>query len=1184
MAGNSRSSSPNSQLLIQQNEIQNNPEQQSSDSSTMADFTTNTPLPTSTSNLNSVSNTKETVEGYNTFPGPRSSTLRPTTLRKQRSRRPSFQSDQVTPDMRPVLHLFDVFSQKIYIEGYLCKQEINSSNNDWIEYYVELCGPFLSFWKTVNDPDSEITRVSQTPSVINISNSSIDLSQDNCMNQRMHVFFLDSGQGEKSYLQTSDDKTLNLWVNAIRLSCFEGSRLQEVYTATLIRRPGLKDFGNGTVLMKGKLEGYLQVQFSGNLESKKYWVVVADHRAEEKKKKDLAFTRGQALFYETKRSKKPFMTVANVLQTYAIYPESPSLIEKTVTFRVEGTLFLTKPTENKPGDFAILTTDSLNEMTKWLFGFFDSFKLYGRPKELLYDFKDPISPFFAVPTGRNNTKLFLDLNEIEHVEVRESLADVKAAFAEILRQSYNLQSPDNSQQLLTSVNQQKNLSIQILPQIVTDGLSDDYVRQRAISGESTTSSTSSISPTTLRPVSQSSRPNSMTGGSQKGSIPTSPISPHSPLAPNIMSSQEQSKKRSKKPAKQLASSDESEDQQEDNNSPIESENSDDENDDPTLLKNTQENAKILEKIKTDEQINFGSSLGTFEDTDLMSEIMTAVAVREDEPVTGDASTKPKRRVSFKNQPAKQKGKNKQRLAPLPSDSEDSYESEGESSMTKSDENNSDEDSSEDSSLKNKNVIAKPGHKGNNKKTKTRIVPQPSDSSDDNEELNDDDKKFGAQPQPRPYRQSPPYGSVLKQPRVNIIPQVQQHLYPQGSFENDVNDNIPLGRNPVRNRNILTSENVADEFRKGDNQQDDYQFEMSTVGLDIDFSAINFDIATNEPANNTIEIVNKSKKGKKTGKVFKPTKQKDKPKNATRQNRSSDISSDESETKSTTSEEEPLAALVEEGVGFNANFGRQNITPRSISPNYLPNQRWGGPPIPGDYVENFGYPPIDNRRSVMTPLIRGGEYYDEDYVGGRPRSMINPGPMMAGRRRVSSGQIDYTRESLYLDDSYDDRGQFQTPSHFRPISLIDSRPPSQQLSAREQEFLARETGAPLINLQERQKDPQTGLVGAITARENQRRAKAMMVEREREFLYNRQSYTGLPVGVDPRSSRFLGSQQYLEPIPGQRGSYHENYVPYIQSDDEDDDVPLAVGNSIPPTIPPTQSRQPRAMRNRRLDPE
>src|SRR5206468_885971 len=148
-----------------------------------------------------------------------------------------------------------------------------------------------------------------------------------------------------------DDPALNLWVNAIRLSCFEGSRIQEVYTATLVKRPGLKDFGNGTVLVKGKLEGYLQVQFSGDVEPKKYWVVVSDHRAEDKKKKNLSFTRGQALFYESKKKQKPFMTLANVLQAYAFYPENPALIDKTATFCVEGSLFPTKPTENKPGDF-----------------------------------------------------------------------------------------------------------------------------------------------------------------------------------------------------------------------------------------------------------------------------------------------------------------------------------------------------------------------------------------------------------------------------------------------------------------------------------------------------------------------------------------------------------------------------------------------------------------------------------------------------------------------------------------------------------------------------------------------------------------------------------------------------------------------------------------------------------------
>ncbi|PKK73063.1 hypothetical protein RhiirC2_709923 [Rhizophagus irregularis] len=1254
-------------------------------------------------NLNTGS--KRTSERYSTGPGPRSTTLRPATLKKPRPRRPSFQGDQVTPDMRPVLHLFDIFSRKIYMEGYLCKQDIinnqgsTNSSDDWIEYYVELCGPVLSFWKIANNHDSETPEVSQAPLILNLPNCLVDLSilEDNNVSQRMHVFFLYLIQGEKLYLQASDNNTLNLWVNAIRLSCFERSRLQEVFTATLIKRPGLKDFGNGSVLVKGKLEGNLQVQFAGNFEPKTYWVVVADHRVEDKKKKDLSFTRGQALFYESKKSKKPFMTLANVLQTYAIYPEDPAIIDKTATFCVEGTLFPTKPTENKPGDFVILTTDSLNEMSKWLFGFFDSFKLYGRPKELLYDFKNPVSPFFAVPTGRSNTKLFLDLPEVKHIEIRESLADVKAAFAEILRQSYNLQQQlhDNSQQPPSNVNQKssRKTSAHNLPQIVTDGLSDNYDRQRTFSNESNSSTPSSNSPSTLKPINQTSRPNSMvslTGGSQRSPISITPISPHSPTTTNntnrsnSSSSQvTQSNKRRGKKAKQLASSDESEDQQGDSQSESgksdddDVDDDDDENDDPTLLKNTQENAKItaeieaeLLKAKADESVSFGSSFGTFGDSDFMSEVMTAVAERKDESIQEDTSTKkskPKRSVSFKNHTAKQKSKAKRRLAPLPSDSEESGNSDDESN---SDENNSEEDSSEDSSL-NKNVkssqtINKPG-KGNKKKT--RVVPQPSDSSDDNEELSDSGKKkMNTQLQQKPYWQSPPYGQYgpgSKQPRGGIsstnqyadknYPQIQQPLHPQGNFENDPEGIVTPRRNPVRGRNILPSGNVTDEQFRGrskgkkpitseeadseqendtnvkdtiksnkkefSSQQDDYQFEIG--GLDIDISALNFD-TINEPAIETKD----SKKGKnipsddddddevlnRTTKVFKPTKQKDKLKNTTRhvKSKSSDSSSDDSENNQSSTSDEPLAALVEEGSGLNTNFVRPNFNtpprsvspnypPRSVSPNYPPNQRWGSG---SDYVDNM-YLSTDNRRSVMMPpQIRGGEYYDDDYmkVGGRPRSMMNPGQMMAGRRRVSGGQLDYARESIYLDDGYDDH-----PNHYRPVSLIDSISQS-QLSAREQEMLAKEMGTPLINLPERQKDPQTGLVGAITARENQRKAmgpsilarqaelereraferererrlmeqrqQAMMVERERDFLH-RQSHFGPP--GDPRSSRFLGSQQYLD--PGHRGSYHESYGPYIQTEDdydEDDDVPLAAS-----TIPPVQARQPRAARNRRRDTE
>ncbi|RIB03898.1 hypothetical protein C2G38_1989204, partial [Gigaspora rosea] len=296
------------------------------------------------------------------------------------------------------------------MEGYLCRQDIlsnkglQSTSNVWSEFYAELCGSILNLWKIENNIDSGQLEIVQTPIVINVSNYSTDICSpvlDDDGLQRNNVFLLSAGSGDKFYLQAANDSLLNLWVSAIRLSCYESSRLQEVYTATLLKRTGLREILSSTVLVKGKLEGYLQVQFTSTDEPKKYWVVVSDHRAEDKKKKaDLAFARGQALFYETKKSKKPFMTLANVLKTYAIYPENPTMIDKTISFRVEGNLFPAKQTDSKPGDFVNLSAESINEMAKWLIGFFDSFKMYGRPKELLYDFKDPISPFFAVPTGR----------------------------------------------------------------------------------------------------------------------------------------------------------------------------------------------------------------------------------------------------------------------------------------------------------------------------------------------------------------------------------------------------------------------------------------------------------------------------------------------------------------------------------------------------------------------------------------------------------------------------------------------------------------------------------------------------------------------------------------------------------------------------------------------------------------
>ncbi|CAG8597194.1 2521_t:CDS:1 [Dentiscutata erythropus] len=1150
----------------------------------------------------SVASSRRNSGSSNSYtPGPRSSTLRPPMLKKSRLRKTSFQGDQVAPDMRPVLHLFDVFSRKLYMEGYLCRQDIlsnkghQSTSNIWSEFYAELCGSILSLWKIENNFDSGQPEIAQTPIIINVSNYSTEICSpvlDDGI-QRNNVFLLSAGPGDKFYLQAANDSLLNLWVSAIRLSCYESSRLQEVYTATLLKRTGLRELLSGTVLVKGKLEGYLQVQFTSTDEPKKYWVVVSDHRAEDKKKKaDLAFTRGQALFYETKKSKKPFMTLANVLKTYAIYPENPTIIDKTISFRVEGNLFPAKQTDSKPGDFVNLSAESINEMAKWLIGFFDSFKMYGRPKELLYDFKDPISPFFAVPTGRNNVKLFLDLHEIEHVDMREPLADVKAAFAEVLRQSY--QNQDGSQQTLSVPNHQQSSNIlktlSSSPQIVTDGSNDNYIRQRVLSSESLSSGPNSqLTHKISTQASHSSPILSLTQSTSKESV--------SSLTNNGLTSGKGKK------LKQIASSDESEgdngknrDQLESDNEESESDDGDDYNDyndynDPAVLKNTQENAKVAKEhsennltLTVDEHIRLGSSFNSLSGGDLMLEIMNAVTDRNDTVKSSEETNdvlkkqpKTKRNVSFKNLSTKSGMNHKKKIAPLPSESEDNEELS--SVGTKSDENDSDGSSEDISVNKNEDRHANVNvnKKRNTGKRHIRTAPQPSDSSDnEEEELMEEDQQL-----PKPYgsNRSKSQGKQAKGKKD------EEEI----DSENEARVVQPLKNKPGNQGDFKGSS----QFNKnsGVQQRDNYQFDLPNVdvNLGLDFNSLSFNASvttekkdlkaqelTSEGETSDDEVINR------TNKVFKPTKRNNKLKIiANPSTKSSDASSSDEE-------KEPLAILVDE-VGFNrSNFGTSS---RSASPSYPPGQRWGQHQnYNGYYADNMNYQPADNRRNVFNH--RGVEYYDDDhssFSGSRPRSFIGPGHIPSGRRRVSGGQMDYS------DDGYsDDRGNlFPPPNHFRPNSLLDSMPQSQP-SAREQEQMARETGAPLINLQEKPKDPQTGLVGAITAREQHRKAigsgllarnaeiererafdrererrlieqrQQMMSERERDYMHSRQSHMG--------PNRYYANQQYLEPVVGQRGSYYESYG---TDDGYDDDIPLGIGGSA---VSSGHSRQLRGTRN------
>ncbi|CAG8722655.1 17626_t:CDS:1, partial [Acaulospora morrowiae] len=519
--------------------------------------------------------------------------------------------------------------------------------------------------------------------------------------------------------------------------------------------------------------------------------------------------------------------------------------------------------------------------------------------------------------------------------------------------------------------------------------------------------------------------------------------------------------------------------------------------------------------------------------------------------------------------------------PLSSESEDSAE--GSPAVMKKDKNNSDEDSSDEELMQNKNKdniiksTVKPGrkNKGDLKNAKTKSLS--SDDSDE-EDFKENQQKRSSQPQSAyNYQKNTVEETVSRgwqKGKKKVLPQ-ESESESTDNYESDKGDKMESEDErdviaPIKKKYQKNSKDITEISKK------------DSTGLNLNFNALTIDpsegpiskdhqfVAKKEAkmqeSTTSEEEISEDDVANRTRKVFKPTKQKDKQKKVSNV-ASSDASSSE-ESNPENSEEEPLAVLVEE-VGNNPNYARPNFNarPRSVSPNFQQGQRWI--PTPGQggyYTENPGYS-IDNRRSMMQTPYRGGEYYDDDHLsvssfGGRSRSAMGLAPMPPNRRRISGGNIDYTRESLYMDDGYyDDRGNlFPTPNHYRPNSLLDSLP-QYQPSAREQEFIARETGAPLINLPEKQKDPQTGLVGAITAREHQRRvmgpnimARNAELERERAFererdrrlveqrqqimmveresTYSRQSF------VPPPGPNRYYSQQFLDPTIGQRGSYYD----------------------------------------------
>ncbi|KAG0241581.1 hypothetical protein BGW41_005741 [Actinomortierella wolfii] len=381
-----------------------------------------------------------------------------------------------TSDVESVLKQFDVHRQKTYLTGQLRKKDDFDVNGDhmhvqWFLYDAKLMGPRLYLTPAEGNHGAQPCEIYLEEAIVEMQDGanggSFTINWQGANRSTFESVKKLNLMGESNVGQSCQD-----WVCAIRLSCYEHSRLQEIYTSTLLRQPKFREQVSGSIDGPVKAEGYLRGRFWAGGDWMTLWVVVTDKRGGEmvKKKRQgkvLQATpiRGQIHFYESPKAKMPFVSMYNVSQAYAVCPnradakDNKSDDDGSLIIKLEGDVvlqreylmppkknFFSSPPTMSPmakrlqallptgkSCFAMFQAANATERNKFLLGTWEAFRIYGKPGPLLFDApNDPAAMNFAASLIQQ--ELLLKLDDVIHIPQRgESHADVKYMFSEILR-------------------------------------------------------------------------------------------------------------------------------------------------------------------------------------------------------------------------------------------------------------------------------------------------------------------------------------------------------------------------------------------------------------------------------------------------------------------------------------------------------------------------------------------------------------------------------------------------------------------------------------------------------------------------------------------------------------------------------------------------------------------------------
>ncbi|KAI6042615.1 hypothetical protein EDC04DRAFT_2968693 [Pisolithus marmoratus] len=385
-------------------------------------------------------------------------------------------SSRLHPEIRSVVQLTVAHARKIYFSGPLIKRlerlpdgQRPAKDGGWVQVWAQLGGTTLSIWdmREVEEANKEGKEV--PPIYFNVTDAFVHVLGavtgpsvgDQPAQKYTNVLTLNTAGSNLLLFSCPSTQALISWATAFRLAAWEKSRLEEIYSAHLIRitLPSGKD--TPSTLVRGRMEGWVQIRVAGQTDWKRMWMVVSAGSessselarlstndssrpgpAEVPRKKRMSnlFSRDHqdeplpprpllSLFAspKSKDKKQPLLTLKEVSQAFAVYPERPELINRSTLMKLEGYLGEEETAgsmRSRQGWLLVMPELEVgntqpSEMLKWLVAIHDAFALYGRPKSYTWDPRESISMMFAYPIGPDKDLLFLEREPAETMNPRE---------------------------------------------------------------------------------------------------------------------------------------------------------------------------------------------------------------------------------------------------------------------------------------------------------------------------------------------------------------------------------------------------------------------------------------------------------------------------------------------------------------------------------------------------------------------------------------------------------------------------------------------------------------------------------------------------------------------------------------------------------------------------------------------